>query len=575
MIKKIYIILFLIYATLLSSGVFAQENSLKNKIEKCEIALQEKYIDVLSDCVNELPEDLVLEKSKFNGFIAHKKGNYSKAEGFYIQFLKLNKNIYEEITYSIEIANLYVHQANFYQAVHYYSNAFKLNKEIEEKNISDLNIAKIKIGLSDIFYYLNVKSEVVLEYKEIIKLLEPIKTKESMHLLNKVYFLLSILYTDSKQEKLAEEYALKSYKVADESDYLLGIGYAKKAISYVYTFSQNEEKKQKSIDLVREAEEIFDLLDIQDKIVFNLEVIKINMMIKDGEYNKARNKIRVLEQKYARLANSYNNLSTIYNLYYNLYIKTNNLTAALSYKWKEIEINKEIRNDQNTHIVLKFKNEFNLAENEKENEKLILDKVKQENEILKVKQENYKYNNWLYISLTLIIVLLLLITIVIIKRKYLLVNKIKQEKEIMNTGKEVWGEGYYLRKKKDQYQKEENYALIGYKVKDIEKELSGFSVSEMNSFNLFVENTIKNKLRKGDVLFKKEERLFILAKANLDEAYFIAERLKKALKLNKYIKDNIYIGVVNGENDNGIENSIEMIDQKIERGIQKGEKIRI
>ena len=145
----------------------------------------------------------------------------------------------------------------------------------------------------------------------------------------------------------------------------------------------------------------------------------------------------------------------------------------------------------------------------------------------------------------------------------------------MNTGKEVWGEGYYVRKKKDQYQKEENYALIGYKVKDIEKELSGFSVSEMNSFNLFVENTIKAKLRKGDVLFKKEERLFILAKANLDEAYFIAQRLKKALKLNKYIKDNIYIGVVNGENDNGIENSIEMIDQKIEKGIQKGEKIRI
>ena len=110
----------------------------------------------------------------------------------------------------------------------------------------------------------------------------------------------------------------------------------------------------------------------------------------------------------------------------------------------------------------------------------------------------------------------------------------------MNAGKEVWGEGYYLRKK-NQARKEENYALIGYKVKNIEKELGGFSVAEMNSFNLFVENTIKSKLRKGDVLFKKDDRLFILAKANLDEAYFLALRIKKALKLNKYIKENIII----------------------------------
>ena len=221
-----------------------------------------------------------------------------------------------------------------------------------------------------------------------------------------------------------------------------------------------------------------------------------------------------------------------------------------------------------------FKNEFNLAETEKENEKLTLNKVQKENEILKVKKENYKYNNWLYIALTLIVTVLLLIAVIIIKRKNLLVNKIKQETDLMNAGKEVWGEGYYLRKK-NQARKEENYALIGYKVKNIEKELGGFSVAEMNSFNLFVENTIKSKLRKGDVLFKKDDRLFILAKANLDEAYFLALRIKKALKLNKYIKENIYMGVVNGENDSGIENSIEMIDQKIEKGIQKGEKIRI
>ena len=574
MFKKFHITLFLIYTALFSSSILAQEEIVKEKIKECEVALQEKYIEVLQDCVNEIPDEFVLEKAKFNGFIAHKTGDYSKAEGFYIEFLELNKDIYEEITYSIKIANLYVHQANFYQAVHYYSNAFKLNKEIQEKNISNLNTAKIKMGLSNIFYYLNVKTEVVLEYQEIINLLKPIKTKESMHLLNEVYFLLSILYTNLNEKAAAEEYALKSYEIADKSDYLLGMGYAKKALSYVYTFSKNEEKRLKATNLVREAEEIFSILDVQDEIVFNLEVMKANIMIENEEYTLARNKIRRLEQKYGKLANSYNNLAAIYDLYYKLYTKTNNTAAALSYKWKEIEVNEEIRNDQNTHIVLKFKNEFNLAETEKENEKLTLDKVQKENEILKVKKENYKYNNWLYIALTLIVTVLLLIAIIIIKRKNLLVNKIKQEKDLMNAGKEVWGEGYYLRKK-NQARKEENYALIGYKVKNIEKELGEFSVAEMNSFNLFVENTIKSKLRKGDVLFKKDDRLFILAKANLDEAYFVALRIKKALKLNKYIKENIYMGVVNGENDSGIENSIEMIDQKIEKGIQKGEKIRI
>lgn len=575
MLKRINVTLFILYTILSSNSLFAKEENFENKIKECEMALQEKYIEVLQDCVQEIPDNYILEKSKFNGFIAHKTGDYSKAEGFYIEFLKLNKDLFEEVSYSIKIANLYVHQANFYQAVHHYSNAFKLNQEIQDKKISNLNTAKIKIGLSNIFYYLNVKTEVVLEYKEIIKLLKPIQTKESMHLLNEVYFLLSILYTNLNQSDLAEEYALKSYEVADKSDYLLGMGYSKKALSYSYTFSKDEEKIKKAKNLVKEAEEIFSILDVQDEIVFNLEVMKANIMIENEEYILARNKIRKLEQNYGSISSGYNHLASIYDLYYKLYMKTNNIAAALSYKWKEIEVNEEIRNDQNTHIVLKFKNEFNLAETEKEHEKLTLDKIKKENEILKVRKENYKYNNWLYVVLTSIVTILLMIAVIVIKRKNLLIDKIKKEKDIMNAGKDVWGEGYYLRKKKEQARKEENYALIGYKVNGLDNELREFSVSEMNSFNLFVENTIKSKLRKGDVLFKKEDRLLILAKANLDEAYFIALRIKKALKLNKYIKDNIYIGVVNGENDNGIENSIEMIDQKIEKGIQKGEKIRI
>lgn len=572
MLKKIIFTLLLFYITFSSDIIFAKEESVKNKIKECEMALQEKYIEVLEDCVKEIPEDYTLEKSKFNGFIAHKKGDYSKAEGFYIEFLKLNENLFEEISYSIKIANIYVNQANFYQSVNYYSNAFKLNKKIEDKKIRNLNTAKIKIGLSNIFYYLNVKKEVVLEYKEIIELLKPIKTKESMHLLNEVYFLLSILYTNINQNELAEKHALKSYEIADESDYLLGMGYAKKALSYSYTFSKDEEKRKQAKFLVKQAEEIFGILDIQDEIVFNLEVMKANIMIENGEYILARNKIRKLEQNYGNISNGYNNLASIYDLYFKLYTKNNNIIAALGYKWKEIEVNEEIRNDQNTHIVLKFKNKFNLAETEKENEILTLDKIKKENEILKVKKENYKYNNWLYTALTSIIVVLLIIAVLVIKRKKLLISKIKKEKDLMNKGKEVWGEGYYLRKKKEQ---EENYALIGYRVNGLENELKEFSISDKNSFNLFVENTIKSKLRKGDLLFKKEGRLFILAKANLDEAYFIALRVKKALKLNKYIKDNIYIGVVNGENDSGIENSIEMIDKKIEKGIQKGEKIKI
>ena len=575
MFKKIQITLFLLYTALSSSSIFAQEESVQDKIKECEIALQEKYIEVLQDCVKEIPKEYVLEKSKFNGFIAHKTGDYSKAEGFYIEFLQLNENIYDEINYSIKIANLYVHQANFYQAVHHYSNAFKLNKEINEKDISNLNIAKIKMGLSNIFYYLNVKTEVVLEYQEIISLLEPIKNKEAMHLLNEVYFLLSILYTNLNENKPAEEYALKSYEIADKSDYLLGMGYAKKALSYAYIFSKNIEKIEKASELIRESEEIFSILDVQDEIVFNLEVMKANIMIQNKEYIAARNKIRKLEQEYGKVANGYNNLAAIYDLYYKLYTKTNNKAAALSYKWKEIEVNEEIRNDQNTHIVLKFKNEFQLAETEKENEKLTLDKVKKENEILQAKKENYKYSNWLYIVLTSIVTVLLIIAVIVIKRKHLLINKIKQEKDLMNAGKEVWGEGYYLRKRKNQTEKEENYALIGYKVKGLEKELSEFSIAEINSFNLFVENTIKSKLREGDVLFRKDDRLFVLAQANLDEAYFIAVRIKKALKLNKYIKDNIYMGVVNGENENGIEDSIKTIDQKIEKGMQKGEKIKI
>lgn len=571
--KLIYMTIFFLYTAMFSSSTLAIEPN--KKVKECEIALNEKYIEVLQDCVKDIPQEFVKEIAKFEAFIAHKTGDYEKAEGFYIEFLKLNKNEREEIKYSILLGDLYVHQANFYQAINYYSIAFNLNKEVTEKIASNLNIAKIKMGLSNIFKYLNVKTEVILEYKEIVNILKDIEIKEAQHLLNEVYFLLSTTYADLNEYAQSEKYANKAYKIADKSDYLLGMGYAKKALSYAYILSKDYQKGLKAEKLIMESEEIFNILDVQDEIIFNLEVMKINIMIEGEEYSSSRMEILELERKYGRKANNYNHLAAIYGLYYELYIKSKNLSAALRYKWKEIETNEEIRNEQNTHIVLKFKNQFKLAEQENEKHELIIENVEKENEILVNQKENDKYNIWIYLMLTLILFALVILFITVSRRKSFLLSKIKEDKDFINSGKAVWGEGYFLRKKNDATTNNENYALISYKIPKLEKTMDSFSLNEINSFNLFIENTIKSQLRKGDVLFRKNNRLLILTKANLDEAYFVALRLKSALKSNKYIADDIFFGIINAENTSSMEDRIKAIDVKIEKGIQKDEKIKI
>lgn len=570
--KLIYSLLFFTYTALFSSSIFAIEDKSK-KIQECEVALTEKYIEVLQDCIQDIPENNIKDIAKFKGFIAHKTGKYERAEGFYIEFLQINENINEEIKYSILLGNLYVHQANFYEAVNYYSIAFKLNKIITEKEKSSLNLAKIKMGLSNIFYYLNVKTEVILEYKEIIQILEKLNTKESKHLLNEVYFLLSTIYSNMNNSVQAELYADQALKIADESDYLLGMGYAKKALSYAYIFSKDQVKIDKANFLILESEEIFNILDIQDEIIFNLEIMKIKIMIEEKKYSLARKEIMELEIKYTKNANNYNQLTAIYELFYNLYMQSNNKAAALRYKWKEIEVNEEIRNEQNTHIVLTFKNKFKLAETDNKNQELVISTIEKENEILASEKLNESYNKWIYLALSLILVLLLIFIFVVFRRKNLLISKIKEDTDLINLGKEAWGEGYFLRKK--EINVKERYALIGFKIPSLEEDLSDFSIQDVNSFNLFIENTIKSQLRKGDVLFKKSGRILILSKANLDESYFVALRLKKALKSNKYIKDNIYFAAVNAESKDGIEENIKEIDIKIEKGIKKDEKIKI
>ena len=65
-----------------------------------------------------------------------------------------------------------------------------------------------------------------------------------------------------------------------------------------------------------------DQVDIQDKIVFKLEVIKINMMIKDGEYNKVGEIINNEKWSRARVAE--------FSAYFGKYLPTQ---ANLLYKF--------------------------------------------------------------------------------------------------------------------------------------------------------------------------------------------------------------------------------------------------
>lgn len=121
------------------------------------------------------------------------------------------------------------------------------------------------------------------------------------------------------------------------------------------------------------------------------------------------------------------------------------------------------------------------------------------------------------------------------------------------------------------------YTLISFKIINIENLLKKDDKNYIDYFYSYIENIIKNNLRKGDVLIKNKGNFSIISKSNIKESYYISLRLKKELSVNKLIGNNIYfssIEITNNYNNN-INDKIIKIDKKIEQSIKKSKYITL
>jgi len=96
----------------------------------------------------------------------------------------------------------------------------------------------------------------------------------------------------------------------------------------------------------------------------------------------------------------------------------------------------------------------------------------------------------------------------------------------------------------------------------------------VNQFCLYIENAIKGNLRKGDLLIKIEGKLVIIARATMEEAPFISERIKGHLSRNKMINNNIYFAEIPLDNkgNNDLDLMYKQVRMEIASKILKAKK---
>lgn len=567
-IKKSIFILMALSFSVSASDYF---NTYRNE---CDIALKEEQVELLKECVDKLPKtEYYLDLLKYNGYIFHKNAQHNKAEGYYLEFLDKSKNDKDIVTVSILLGDLYVNKSNYFDGIGYYSEANLLNEQFKN-DFGKLNRAKIKIGINNIFYYLNIREDIAKEYQESINILDKINSREAKQIQVKSMFTLSIIESKLNHTGKALKIAKEALKISEKTNYLLGIGYAKKAIAYANLTQGTLSNLKDTKNLIEEAEEIFFILDIKDEVAFNIDILKIKLFLLNKQYGKAKERLEYLEKKHEDL-NSKNYLKTVYPLFYELYSIIGNTSKALKYKEKSIDILENIRKEQDANIILKFKNEFYLSEYENKKEELNNQNSIQQAEIEKEQLLQNENLILIYIILTALFFSLVITLKMVLKRKQVLINKKYSDLNSMHHSKTSMARIYKCSNdinNKNKGQEKSEYCLISYKIKGIKDVLDNMSSEESEYFNLYLENEIKTNLRKGDLLLKQDGRLIIVAKSTSDESFYICLRVMNALSKNKYIKNNIFFGttLLNSEGNN-INSKLNDIDEKIGRALKSGD----
>jgi len=544
------VILVIILFSIGINSVKSEENS--NTNTACFKSIKDEKIDKVKECLINLPEENTKERAKYEAFIAHKSNKIERAEGYYIDFLKQNEDEENEIYFSILLSQLYIVRNDFYLAMKYLSKANILNEKNSTLNDVELNRAKIKIGILDTFNYLEINDQLIKDYENVIEMLEAINSGESNKIKSDVLYKISILYFKENNYLKAKKYAKEALSIADKENYLFGVAHGYMAEAYV-SLLEEKDNKDYAEDLINSAEEIFIILDLQEKNSFNINVLKIKVNLKAKDYIKASKKLQEMEDFFKKRINVNKNLQEIYNLSFQLYQSIDNKVKAIEYKLKEINIRKEIMEAQDTDVIVQFKSEFINNEQVRKANDL-------EREILVKERESQKEREYSETNSEIIYVVLSFLIIVMLVGLYYVVRSIRVE--VLEN------------KAERREEKSDSFTMISFEIEDFETKLKNLEDKYVNQFCLYIENAIKGNLRKGDLLIKIEGKLVIIARATMEEAPFISERIKGHLSRNKMINNNIYFAEIPLDNkgNNDLDLMYKQVRMEIASKILKAKK---
>jgi diguanylate cyclase (GGDEF)-like protein len=365
--------------------------SLKNNNQRLEVFY---YYRAVYHNLNGNKTDITLE-------------NFNKA----VKYALLTEN--NEILF-----NTYIELGELYSFLNNVNQAFKYYQKAENHATKQSDYIYVILGISSIFYYLEL-DEFTLEYlekaKNEINMSEKLSIPKEDFYIN-IYSSYSAIYEENKNYELSEEYLNKYIKIAlfQNDENFIALGYIKAVLLFL-----KKEELEKAIFYLEKLKYIFKKHEknMLFDTIYNYHLTEYNYFLHIGEYEKAKKKLIILENKFSNNDKEiYKTLSKEFSI---INKKLGNFDEALRYQKEFNELYISSRSEKETTLGFFLNESYKDKELILERKRLNKFNLKKQIELLSVSENNIEKDKKI-IRISIIIMLVLTIILILI---YLYVQK--------------------------------------------------------------------------------------------------------------------------------------------------------
>ena len=329
--------------------------------------------------------------------------------------VKTNKQRVAGITLN-NIANIYYLQGNYKASLDYHLKALKIRKEINDTSGIAMSYGNIGLIHSSLQEY----DKCIEYYKKAEKIFEQ---TNNLPAISWVYRAIGVVYLDTKKYDKAIKNLKKSMSICRKIEDFSGIKYGLLNLGIVYLGIYEKEKDKRYLDSADIAyNEVFKLQEKSyiKRIDINYLNYKAKILIYREKYNEA---IKLLDKSEKLLSDIElkTELKFVYNNKSKAYEKLGNYKSALKYFKSFKTLNDSLFTIEKDKEIGRKEAWFEY------NEKLKIEKIKNQNKIKLAKAEKQKLKLWL--------IIIILFAIIIVGVSIFVYNKLTKEKRLLKQQK--------------------------------------------------------------------------------------------------------------------------------------------